>query len=477
MTTNDIEVQADLVENGEEYDNKSLSNCDDLNELSLSQSPELNQENNDEEEEEERIQTEDFPDDLYDQIDDNLHINETQEDSALIEFITKAQHEDCNCLDLSKKTISQFPTLLLYFPSLQYLYLEGNQLKKLPDDLFLQLPYLKWLDLRNNQITELPTDGLAKYTSLKSLLLGGNLIRTLPYELGTIKSLSSLNLDGNPLVDPPAEIIKQGLKAIQQYLHDEFIRQPKSSYEENDPNDDIYYEDHDADIVPDVWASDDDEKNNNQRQVKRKIKTIAKQNNQPVKTKSDDPVGDAFAARALEEQRLIRLKHRNIKINEQLEKIKSKELLHEWKEDYRSSQQQLRRKHLVKGRDYPEAVRQAPFGIDPNYIHVMDKDQQEMIERAVKYESRRNRSPESAMQEEENRLIRDRQIQARIREITGKMLARRNLPRGNASEEKHQAEFELRELKKLQAEVRQRRTQINTRFKAYTGDVKAHKRL
>lgn len=33
----------------------------------------------------------------------------------------------------------------------------------------------------------------------------------------------------------------------------------------------------------------------------------------------------------------------------------------------------------------------------------MDKDQQEMVERAVKYESRRNRSPESAMQDEENR--------------------------------------------------------------------------
>ena len=55
--------------------------------------------------------------------------------------------------------------------------------------------------------------------------------------------------------------------------------------------------------------------------------------------------------------------------------------------------------------DYPEAVVQAPFGIDPNYIQVMNKDQQEMVERAVKYESRRHRSPESAMQEEENRWV------------------------------------------------------------------------
>jgi hypothetical protein len=43
-------------------------------------------------------------------------------------------------------------------------------------------------------------------------------------------------------------------------------------------------------------------------------------------------------------------KHRNIKINEALEKVKSKELLFEWKDDYRTTQQQLRRKHLVKGK-------------------------------------------------------------------------------------------------------------------------------
>ncbi len=72
------------------------------------------------------------------------------------------------------------------------------------------------------------------------------------------------------------------------------------------------------------------------------------------------------------------------------------------------------------------------------------------------------------------------------------MLERRDKPRGNASEEKRQAELELREvnnsfpffqfflffqLRKLESEVRQRRTQINNRFKAYTGDVKARKKL
>jgi repressor of nif and glnA expression len=44
------------------------------------------------------------------------------------------------------------------------------------------------------------------------------------------------------------------------------------------------------------------------------------------------------------------------------------------------------------------------------------------------------------------RRIRDRQVQDRIREITGKMLKRRNGVRGNALEEKQQAELEIREV-------------------------------
>lgn len=193
---------------------------------------------------------------------------------------------------------------------------------------------------------------------------------------------------------------------------------------------------------------------------------------------SNDPEGDAFAARARDEQRNIHMKveketserswgncflfqHRNIKIDEQLQKVKTREFVYEWKEDYRSSQQQLRRKRLIKGKDYQEPIDQAPFGIDPNYIPVMNKDQQAMVEKAVRYESRRNRSPESAMQEEEERWaarfiatrliflfrrIRDRQVQERIREITGKMLQRRTQARGNVFEEKRLAELELREV-------------------------------
>lgn len=47
------------------------------------------------------------------------------------------------------------------------------------------------------------------------------------------------------------------------------------------------------------------------------------------------------------------------------------------------------------------------------------------------------------------RRIRDRQVQERIRDITGKIMRRRGEPRGNAFEEKRQAELELREVREL----------------------------
>jgi hypothetical protein len=47
-----------------------------------------------------------------------LYIDNTK-DNDLIEFITKAQQQGFNCLDLSKRNIKEFPSQLLEFTSLQ----------------------------------------------------------------------------------------------------------------------------------------------------------------------------------------------------------------------------------------------------------------------------------------------------------------------------------------------------------------------
>lgn len=43
----------------------------------------------------------------------------SNKNNDIMELITKAQQQDCNCLDLSKRNIKDFPRQLLEFSSLQ----------------------------------------------------------------------------------------------------------------------------------------------------------------------------------------------------------------------------------------------------------------------------------------------------------------------------------------------------------------------
>jgi hypothetical protein len=87
--------------------------------------------------------------------------------------------------------------------------------------------------------------------------------------LGKVKTLSALNLDGNPLEHPPLDIVKQGIKTIQTYLREEHIRQSKFSREKLDSDDEEFDIDRHIDIVADVWASDDGDNHDDQRRITR----------------------------------------------------------------------------------------------------------------------------------------------------------------------------------------------------------------
>lgn len=55
-------------------------------------------------------------------------------------------------------------------------------------------------------------------TGLTELFLGGNAIEHLPAFLGRLSSLCVLQLDGNPLKQPPPEIVSTGCKGVLKYL-------------------------------------------------------------------------------------------------------------------------------------------------------------------------------------------------------------------------------------------------------------------
>ncbi|KAJ0067203.1 hypothetical protein NL108_013062, partial [Boleophthalmus pectinirostris] len=111
---------------------------------------------------------------------------------------------------------------------IQHLYLEGNELRSLPESLFTSLPNLLWLDLRHNQLQSLPTE-IGYHRCLRTLLLEGNPITELPPELGNVLSLRGLNLRDCPLSYPPHSVLQQGVLGILQYLRAALAQRPVSA--------------------------------------------------------------------------------------------------------------------------------------------------------------------------------------------------------------------------------------------------------
>ncbi|MEM7761349.1 MAG: COR domain-containing protein, partial [Cyanobacteria bacterium P01_A01_bin.40] len=152
-------------------------------------------------------------------------------------------------LGLDGNQLTNLPESLGNLTNLTRLGLGGNQLTNLPESLG-NLTNLTELDLRNNQLTNLP-ESLGNLTNLTGLDLSSNQLTTLPESLGNlinlrmldlssnqikkipswlagneleieinnqlIYSIECINLSGNPIEEPPLEVVKQGNQAILNY--------------------------------------------------------------------------------------------------------------------------------------------------------------------------------------------------------------------------------------------------------------------
>ncbi|KAJ1525249.1 hypothetical protein ONE63_010074 [Megalurothrips usitatus] len=128
------------------------------------------------------------------------------------------------CLDLSSRSLKEVPKFSSESNCLQFLYLQGNLLQKLPHNFFRNLPFLRHLDLRHNELLEIPVS-VAGHSSLEVLLLQDNQLSLLPCELGQVPRLRKLQFSGNPLSWPPKNILAQGLGAILSFLRSAFMEQ------------------------------------------------------------------------------------------------------------------------------------------------------------------------------------------------------------------------------------------------------------
>ncbi|NWS56064.1 LRCH1 protein, partial [Chunga burmeisteri] len=105
--------------------------------------------------------------------------------------------------DLSKNRLTEVPTELCHFVSLETLNLYHNCIKIIPDAI-INLQMLTYLNLSRNQLSSLPAClcGLP----LKVLIASNNKLGSLPEEIGQLKQLMELDVSCNEITTLPQQI-------------------------------------------------------------------------------------------------------------------------------------------------------------------------------------------------------------------------------------------------------------------------------
>jgi Leucine-rich repeat (LRR) protein len=101
------------------------------------------------------------------------------------------------------------------YPNLNELILTANKLTELPPWLPSTFPKLKTLIASRNKITVIDPRSMQ---GLVTLDLHGNEIGSLPPLLGNVKTIKSLNVDGNTFRVPRRTVLDQGTEAVMDYL-------------------------------------------------------------------------------------------------------------------------------------------------------------------------------------------------------------------------------------------------------------------
>ena len=156
---------------------------------------------------------------------------------------------DLQTLDLNSNRLENIPSSITQLSNLTILNLSSNRIDEIPSD-FCNLTELRVLSLQRNRIVRLPL--LGTLPNIAELKVGYNQIEVLSEELfshpkgiaGTMtyfeccennlqelpSSVSNINpvcrfeATSNPLISPPQEILKDGLKAVQEYLRVRVLR-------------------------------------------------------------------------------------------------------------------------------------------------------------------------------------------------------------------------------------------------------------
>ncbi|OJJ20943.1 hypothetical protein BKI52_10210 [marine bacterium AO1-C] len=189
-----------------------------------------------------------------------------------------AQLKNLRHLDLARNNLEKLPDAINQLTHLQSIQLDNNRLKSLPDKLdslknltklelndnldlkalpesiaqltnlnrlkvngcglseisplILSLTNLTYLEINHNFIQSIPTE-IYQLIHLKELYITHNRLQWVAPETFFLPSLETIHLQGNPLDDPPEEIIHQGLAALRNYyVHLYYTKNPQVTEED-----------------------------------------------------------------------------------------------------------------------------------------------------------------------------------------------------------------------------------------------------
>ncbi|XP_071235578.1 leucine-rich repeat-containing protein 27-like isoform X2 [Salvelinus alpinus] len=425
-----------------------------------------------------------------------------------VEPIQITEYVTSDTLYSSRRNLKYVVDCILKNTTLKNLYLEGNEISRLPDTLFTSLSNLVWLDLRNNQITSLPVK-IGLHRCLKTLLLEGNPITELPLELGNVITLKALSLRHCPITFPPQEVVGQGLQCILQYLRSAMAERPvsvRNSLPDMPPVEKLQLTElvkSSLDLCEEVVDEDELQRFRELRQkmsqmdrdefgyalpisrLPRAAEGDRGHKTYPlpvIKRKKEITRGNIFPElppfdmqywKKSEERRLAAMKELKEKQAILEQRRKDQELLKEWRTHARVMQERKILEHKQERRERhrrEEVPINAPYATE-SLCSVVESGEVKTHNPPSK-RIQRQRSFLSQKEHEEARAARDRELEQRIRSHVQMIQERRRRPSGTAQEETEAARQDMEEAKRLQSELAERKQEsdIEYRFIAFTGE-------
>ncbi|XP_064477239.1 leucine-rich repeat-containing protein 40-like [Ornithodoros turicata] len=126
-------------------------------------------------------------------------------------------------LDLRNNLLAGLPKELRMLSCIREVNLSFNRLSKLPD-VIRSWATLEILFLSDNHIDEVDMEILPQLKQLAVLDLRNNNISQVPPELGNMRQLRNLQLEGNPFRNPRPAILSKGTSALLEFLRDRIPR-------------------------------------------------------------------------------------------------------------------------------------------------------------------------------------------------------------------------------------------------------------